>query len=469
MAGNPRDFFTVAVLPLQNVTGNPAHEFLSEGIAETIATQLSNAGHLKVVERLQIDKLIQELKFSQSDYADQRTALKMGKMMSAAYVIIGSYQITGGKVLINERVVNVESSATLKGFNITGSKDDVFGLQLALAEKLAGGIFAARGIKEYTWARRTEKLGMKSFKKLERARTIVEALPRHDLSPMRFKNQSTYLQGIDYLEEVLEESSNNLLAHVYCGILYQNLDDMQKSLYYFQAAERLAPGEAEVLFYLGLYHSLSRNYQEAVRYFGKALQANPSHADSHYGLAKAYNRLRDKERAIYHAFKAMEYGPGFIDGRRFLGSLLRGNVGGTTAVRYYSSKLSSSPSDSLANIVIGVTEAERGNLGGAYPRFRQALSGFPSMAEAYYYMGAALAKSRQLNEAVPLLKQALQIHPSYPQANLELARASHALNRPSDALVHYQNYITFSSDASLFSKVRGWMRDCQSRLGRSNR
>ena len=164
----------------------------------------------------------------------------------------------------------------------------------------------------------------------------------------------------------------------------------------------------------------------------------------------------------------MEYRPGFIDGRRFLGTLLRGNVGGTTAVRYYSARLSSSPSDPLANIVIGITEAERGNLESADSRLRQALAGFPSMAEAYYYMGVALAKSRRLNEAVPLLKQALRIHPSYPQANLELARATHALNSPSDALVHYQNYITFSSDASLFSKVRGWMRDCQSRLGRSD-
>lgn len=84
---------TLAVFPLEYLGDNKKYTPLSRGLSEMISMDLAKVKKIKVLERIRLKALQDELAFGQSIHVDQNSAPRMGKLLRAGRVLAGSYNI----------------------------------------------------------------------------------------------------------------------------------------------------------------------------------------------------------------------------------------------------------------------------------------------------------------------------------------------------------------------------------------
>ena len=92
LAQQPPQAATVAVLPLV-IAGDSSVQPLSRGLAELITTDLAQIRSLRLLERLQIGTLLDELKAGQTERADPATAARVGRLLRAERMVQGTATI----------------------------------------------------------------------------------------------------------------------------------------------------------------------------------------------------------------------------------------------------------------------------------------------------------------------------------------------------------------------------------------
>jgi TolB-like protein len=122
---------TVAVVPMKYQGGNDQYQALGRGLAEMFTTDLSNVGRLKVVERVRLQAILDELKLAESDYVDQSTAPRVGRLLGAGRLVGGSYLVADGEeVRLQVTLANVATGERLPQLDDQRANlDNLFDLQ----------------------------------------------------------------------------------------------------------------------------------------------------------------------------------------------------------------------------------------------------------------------------------------------------------------------------------------------------
>jgi pentatricopeptide repeat protein len=124
------DKASIAVLPFQNLSGDPEQEYFADGMVEEIITALSRIRWLFVIARN-----------SSFTYKGQAVDVKrVGRELGVRYVLEGSVRKGGGRVRITAQLIEAESGAHLWADRFDGSLEDVFDLQDRIATSVAGVI-----------------------------------------------------------------------------------------------------------------------------------------------------------------------------------------------------------------------------------------------------------------------------------------------------------------------------------------
>jgi len=80
----------------------------------------------QVVERQQLEKVLEEQGFQMSASVDETTAVRIGKILGAGYIVLGKVSRMGKDVTVEARVVNVETGKWgERGYIVCGSLDDI--------------------------------------------------------------------------------------------------------------------------------------------------------------------------------------------------------------------------------------------------------------------------------------------------------------------------------------------------------
>ena len=130
---------TLAIMDFTNssIDESQRWEGLSQGLPSLALGVLNNGTDLKVVERERIDWLLKEIKLQrQSDVVDQSTAVRVGKLLGVNAVIFGNYIVFNDEMVINARVVKVETGEILLGDQVKGEAENFFDLVQDLSEKI---------------------------------------------------------------------------------------------------------------------------------------------------------------------------------------------------------------------------------------------------------------------------------------------------------------------------------------------
>lgn len=127
---------SVAVLSFDNNTGKTEYDHLGQGMAAMMTTDLSTVKDLQLLEREKLAEITKEIDAQRSRYFDSTTAVKVGKLSGAQYIVIGSLAAVEPQLRIDTRIVRVETGAIVKTAKVSGKQEDFFDLQKKLVKQL---------------------------------------------------------------------------------------------------------------------------------------------------------------------------------------------------------------------------------------------------------------------------------------------------------------------------------------------
>ncbi len=132
----PRDrevIESIAVLPLQNLMGDPQQEYFVDGMTDALITELSKIGALRVISRTSV------MRYKDSDKALPEIARELG----VDALVEGSVLREGGRVRITAQLIGVVPERHLWAENYDRDLGDVLILSSEVARAIAAGVHVA--------------------------------------------------------------------------------------------------------------------------------------------------------------------------------------------------------------------------------------------------------------------------------------------------------------------------------------
>lgn len=130
----------IAVFPFDNggSYGQERENFdaLQRGIAGMIISELAAHSAARVVERDQLQKVLDEQNLGAAGRVEPQTAAKIGKLVGARYVVTGLFIDFYGDFRLDARLINVETSEIIKVESDRMQRDHLFDLIRTVATRL---------------------------------------------------------------------------------------------------------------------------------------------------------------------------------------------------------------------------------------------------------------------------------------------------------------------------------------------
>ena len=121
---------SIAVLPFENMSGDPEQEYFADGMVEEIITALSRFKSLFVIARN-----------SSFAYKGKPVDIKqVGRELGVRYVLEGSVRKAGARLRITGQLIDVSTGAHLWAYRFDGALEDIFDLQDKVTQQVIGAI-----------------------------------------------------------------------------------------------------------------------------------------------------------------------------------------------------------------------------------------------------------------------------------------------------------------------------------------
>jgi TolB-like protein len=113
------------------------YEGLGKGIADLLINDMASNPSMRVVERDRLQSILQEQNLVAAKNVDPQTAVRLGKLLGAQYMVTGGFMSDGkGTLLVTSRVISVETGAITNPMRLESKGDDVLALITQLSTKL---------------------------------------------------------------------------------------------------------------------------------------------------------------------------------------------------------------------------------------------------------------------------------------------------------------------------------------------
>lgn len=130
----------VSVMYFESQSKDEELSFVGKGLADMLITDLVAWEGVRVVERTRVEEVLKELDFQQSKYVDKKTAAKLGNVLGADYLVVGSLMPSGDKLTVEARLVKPLTFETVVTAREQDSKDKIFDIEQRLANQLVAKI-----------------------------------------------------------------------------------------------------------------------------------------------------------------------------------------------------------------------------------------------------------------------------------------------------------------------------------------
>jgi serine/threonine protein kinase len=123
---------SIAVLPLQDLSGDPSQEYLSDGLTDTLITDLAQIGSLKVISRTS------SMQYNHS----QKSLPEIAHELKADGVVEGTIQRSGDRLRITAQLIHGPTDKHLWANTYDGDRRNIFNLERDVADDIAQQIRA---------------------------------------------------------------------------------------------------------------------------------------------------------------------------------------------------------------------------------------------------------------------------------------------------------------------------------------
>jgi TolB-like protein len=154
---------SIAVLPFENLSGDPEQEYFADGIVEEIITALSRFHGLFVIARN-----------SSFTYKGRAVDVKqVGRELGVRYVLEGSVRKAGNRVRITGQLIDTSTGAHLWADRFDGGLEDIFDLQDQVTANAVGAIAPKLEKAEIERAKRKPTENLDAYDYLLRGMAII--------------------------------------------------------------------------------------------------------------------------------------------------------------------------------------------------------------------------------------------------------------------------------------------------------
>jgi len=130
----------IAVLPFNNGgsygQGKEDFDALERGIAGMMISELSQNPAARMVERQEIQRLVDEQNLGAQGRVDPQTASKIGKLVGARYMVMGTFVDFYGDFRVDVRLINTETGEVVKTESERMQRDHMFDIIRSIAARL---------------------------------------------------------------------------------------------------------------------------------------------------------------------------------------------------------------------------------------------------------------------------------------------------------------------------------------------
>src|SRR6476661_8423470 len=295
MSAATRDKPSIAVLPFNNMSGDPEQEYFSDGITEDIITDLSKISGLSVIAR-------------NTSFTYKGKAVKaetVGKELGANFILEGSVRKAGARVRVTGQLVNGNDGTFIWAERFDRDLTDIFAIQdeithaiveqlkvkLLPQEKKSIGQTPTGNVEAYTYYLRGRQFfhrHSKSYYQLAR-RMFAKAV---ELDPAYARAYA----GI-------ADCDSFLFLHYSAPVEIKGIFETSAKALALESS--LAEAHASQALAL----SLEQRYEEAMAEFEKAIALDPNSFEGHYFYARACFAQGKLERAAALFERAAEIKP----------------------------------------------------------------------------------------------------------------------------------------------------------------
>ena len=347
---------SLAVLPLQNLSGDPANEYFSDGMTEEIGTKLSKIEGIRIAS----PGAAARFKGAQKDPKD------MGQELGVQYLLQGSVRKAGDQVRISVQLIDASTGFQTWADDFVGDLKDVFALQDQTALKIAQALNLKLTPQEKNAVQRRYTQNPQAYeaylrgralvdfidlpKNLEAARTnyekalqldpnyapalaglsMVEAFYYRNLDPSEahlrqarelaeralaidpqlaeadvamanvYGNMFDYVRAAEKSREAasLEPDNAHAWDQLSWALGYQQPPDSAGAEKAAREAIRLQPSMFQAHYHLGRALLQQKRFPEAIAAFEQAKSISPASGTADFGLAQVYIAQGDYDRAI---------------------------------------------------------------------------------------------------------------------------------------------------------------------------
>ena len=264
----------IAVLPFDNLSGDPAQQFFSDGMTEEIAAALAKVPGLQLIARASAFQL-----------RDEKDVRRVGQTLGARYVIKGSVRKAQNRVRIAAQLIRTDTGTIAWSDSYDREVTDVFLVQEDIATAIAEALSMSLGLAPGERLVSSRDVDPQSYEQFLRARPLMRA---------RFTGVP---EAIKILEPLVSRNPSYapawaLLASCYAmipafGSPYEILERRQKIEKFWPKAEvaarraiQLDPNLADGYFALARLQTLRGKPVAAEDLISKALELDPDNPDA---------------------------------------------------------------------------------------------------------------------------------------------------------------------------------------------
>jgi TolB-like protein/Flp pilus assembly protein TadD len=317
---------SIAVLPFQNLSGDPENAYFGNAIQEEILTRLSRIADLKVISRTSTQQY-------QSKPANLR---EIAKQLGVANILEGSVQKVADQVRVNVQLIHAQSDSHLWADTYDRKLTDIFGVETEIAKRIAESLQAKltgreeqalavkptnnpeayeaylRGLafdeRNYFSSYSTD-LAEKAVDFYERAVQLdpnfavawarlsrANAWISNSIYPTGAARKEAAKRGLDQAQKLAPDSPDTLLA--LANYQYMMLGDPGAATTTVERLSQMLPGSGEARMYLGIAAHNAGHWDQSIAYFEQALAMDPRNVQTLIQAAWTYTELRQFPAAL---------------------------------------------------------------------------------------------------------------------------------------------------------------------------
>ena len=261
----------IAVLALQNLSGDPEQEYFADGIAEDILTRLAMWRWMPVIAR-------------NSSFAYKGKSVdvrRIGRELGARYVLEGSVRKAGGRVRITGQLIDAETGHHVWADRYDRSLDDIFAVQDEITDAIIAALEPAIGGAELQRTRLKPPASLDAWELHQRGMWHFTRPTKEDYASAR----ESFRRAIE-IDPNFAGSHSLLAILTTLEVLLAWTDDPQGALRRAhreaQTAVALDAMDAWAHTALCVYSVFARQYENALAAGRRATELNPSLAAGHY-------------------------------------------------------------------------------------------------------------------------------------------------------------------------------------------